>query len=162
MNTTIAKYLAAATVFLTATFAYTKSAAVSTFEKERAELLARFDLNGNGKIDVSERKPYVREVARRAHAEEKRLAAMRPKLSNDERLFMKPANWSPAKTAQYDANKDGKLDRDELMKERQDAAEAARAEFKKADTNGNGRLDPAERQAVSAMINTPTTAGPRR
>lgn len=123
-----------------------------TSAQAQKQLVARFDSNGNGKIDAKEHKAYAREVARSRDAEAKRLAAMRPSLKSDERLFVTPPDWTPEKRRQYDLNQDGKLDPEELMNERQAAAAVAKAEFKKWDKNGDGKFDAAERSAARPVL----------
>jgi hypothetical protein len=123
-----------------------------TSAQAQKQLVARFDSNGNGKIDAKEHKAYAREVARSRDAEAKRLAAMRPSLSSDERLFVTPPDWTPEKSREYDVNQDGTLDPEERMKERQAAAAGAKTEFKKWDKNGDGKLDVAERDAAKQAL----------
>lgn len=113
-------------------------------------LMQKYDTNGNGKIDVEERKGYVRERAKLVREDAKREAALRPAVSPEVRLFLEPPSWTPEKVAWYDANKDGKLDLAERRQERLDAVKAAEAKFKQSDTNRDGRLDAAERQAAFA------------
>jgi len=54
--------------------------------------IGQHDANGNGKIDADEHKEYAHERARMRRAEIKELAAQRPKLSRQERLFYQPSH----------------------------------------------------------------------
>src|SRR3990172_7520794 len=73
-------------------------------------LVARHDLNGNGKIDVDERQGYMRDMARLRREEAQTLAAQRPVLSPQERLFYRPPRLTPELVSRYDTNQNGKLD----------------------------------------------------
>jgi len=90
-------------------------------------LVIQYDPNGNGKIDVSERKPYVRERARRQREEAKRLAAVFKNVPPNVLRQVEPPGWTKAKLARYDLNQNGKIDVDEAILERQDALKAAEA-----------------------------------
>ncbi len=123
---------------------------VQTSSAPPAPLVAKYDANGNGKIDVEDRKGYIRERAKRLREEAQREAAKRPVVPLGVRLFLEPPNWTPEKVARYDASKDGRLDLEERRQERLDAVKTAEAKFKQADTNGDGRLDAAECRAAFA------------
>jgi hypothetical protein len=55
---------------------------------------------------------------------------------------------TPELLPQYDTNKNGKLDLQEWVNIQNDAAEAARKEFRRYDINGNDKLDPEELKGV--------------
>lgn len=116
--------------------------------KEPDPLIAKFDLNGNGKIDVNERKPYVQELSRQRREEVKTFAAQQPVLSPQERIFYHPPRLTPELIQKYDGNHDGKLDSAERLKISQDASEAAKAEFRRFDNNQDGKLDKEEMKLV--------------
>jgi len=116
--------------------------------KDPDPLIAKFDLNGNGKIDVNERKPYVQELSRQRREEAKAFAAQQPVLSPQERLFYHPPQLTPELIQRYDANHDGKLDSVERLKIAQDAANDAKAEFRRYDLNHDGQLNREEMKAV--------------
>jgi Ca2+-binding EF-hand superfamily protein len=111
-------------------------------------LVAKYDLNHNGKIDVSERKPYVRELSRQRREEAKAFAAQQPVLTPQERQFFHPPQLTPELIQKSDTNHDGKLETTERLKIMQDAAEAARQEFRRYDVNQDGKLDKEEMKAV--------------
>ncbi len=90
-------------------------------------LVVQYDLNGNGKIDVSERKPYVRERARRQQEDAKRLAAVFKNVPPAVLRQVKAPDWTKAKVARYDLNQNGKIDVDEAIQERKDAIKVAEA-----------------------------------
>jgi Ca2+-binding EF-hand superfamily protein len=114
------------------------------------QLIEKYDANGNGKIDVEERKGYVRERARLLREEARRDAALRPVIPPELRPFVVLPNWTKEKVTRYDVNRNGKLDAEERRQERLDAIQAARAQFRKADTNGDGRLSSEEHEASLA------------
>lgn len=116
--------------------------------KEVDPLVVKHDINGNGKIDVNERKAFVRERALRRRQEARQIASQRPSLSRYERLFLKPIRWDRATREKYDANKNGRLEVQERIKAMNDAADAAREEFRKHDRNGDGKLDGVEFSAI--------------
>lgn len=117
---------------------------------ESHALVAKHDLNGNGKIDVNERKAYLQELSYQHREEAKAFAAQQPVLSQQERLFYHPPKLTPELIQKYDANHDGKLDSTERLKISQDAADAAKAEFRRFDTNQDGTLDKEEMKAIQA------------
>ncbi len=57
-------------------------------------LVVQYDLNGNGKIDVFECKPYVQERARRQREDAKRLAAVFTNASPEVLRQVKPPDWT--------------------------------------------------------------------
>lgn len=116
--------------------------------KELEPLIAKYDINKNGKIDVNERKPYVHEMSRQRREEAKTFAAQQPALSPQERMFFHPPQITPELIQKYDINHNGKLDLDERLKMSQDAADAAKAEFRRFDTNQDGKLDKEEMKAA--------------
>jgi hypothetical protein len=124
-------------------------------ESDLAVLIRKHDTNSNGKIDVDERKGYVRERARLLREAARRDAAQRPVIPPELRPFVALPNWTKEKVGRYDVNRNGKLDPDERRQERLDAIQTARAQFKRADTNGDGLLDPAERQSAFAPQGQP-------
>ena len=95
-------------------------------------LVIQYDLNGNGKIDVSERKPYVRERARRRQEDAKRLAAVFKNVPPAVLRQVKAPDWTKAKIARYDLNQNGKIDVDEAIQERKDAIKAAEAKSRQS------------------------------
>jgi len=111
-------------------------------------LIQKCDTNGNGKIDVDERKGYIRERAKRLREDAKLEAALRPVVPPEVRLFLSPPQWTKEKVAKYDANRNGRLEPEERAQERQNAVKVAEEKFRKADGNGDGRLDAKERQAA--------------
>jgi Ca2+-binding EF-hand superfamily protein len=111
-------------------------------------LLAKYDLNHNGKIDAEEHREYVRALSRQRQQEAKSLAEQKPQLSPDERRFYHLPRLTPELLPQYDTNHNGKLDVQERLNIQNDATEAARKEFRRYDANGNGKLDPDELKAV--------------
>jgi EF hand domain-containing protein len=112
------------------------------------ELFKKHDANGNGKIDASEHRGYARERAELRRAEARELAAQRPKLNRQERLFYQPPRVTPEVLAQYDLNHNGKLDLAEKIQLQHDAGEKAKEAFRRYDKNGDGKLDQAELQAI--------------
>jgi Ca2+-binding EF-hand superfamily protein len=120
----------------------------STPQKAVDPLVVKHDVNGNGKIDVYERKPYVRDLARQRRAEARAFAAQRPVLTPQERQFLRMPRLTPALIQQYDANKNRRLDMSEHLQMQHAAADAARAEFRRFDTNQDGQLDREEQKAV--------------
>jgi EF hand len=116
--------------------------------KQTDLLVAKYDLNGNGKIDVNERKPYVQELARQRLEESKAFAAQQPMLNPQERIFYHPPRLTPELIQKYDDNHDGKLDSAERLKISQDASDAAKAEFRRFDSNQDGKLDKEEMKLV--------------
>jgi Ca2+-binding EF-hand superfamily protein len=111
-------------------------------------LLAKYDLNHNGKIDAEEHREYVRALSRQRQQEAKTLAEQKPQLSPDERRFYHLPRLTPELLPQYDTNHNGKLDVQERLNIQNDAAEAARKEFRRHDVNANGKLDPDELKAA--------------
>jgi Ca2+-binding EF-hand superfamily protein len=131
-------------------------------------LAAKFDLNHNGKIDADEHREYVRALSRQRQQEAKTLAEQRPQLTPDERRFYHPPRPTPSLLPQYDTNHNGKLDLQERINIQNDAAEAARKEFRQYDVNANGKLDPdelkaarqAEQQKLERQVQKPKGTGP--
>lgn len=121
---------------------------IAATELEFAAVIRKYDANANGKIDVDERKGYVRERARLLREEARRAAAQRPVTPPELRPFVALPNWTKEKVTRYDNNRNGKLDPEERRQERLDAIQAARTQFKKADSNGDGRVDSREQQAA--------------
>jgi Ca2+-binding EF-hand superfamily protein len=111
-------------------------------------LLAKYDLNHNGKIDAEEHREYVRALSRQRQQEAKTLAEQKPQLSPDERRFYHLPRLTPELLPQYDTNHNSKLDLQERINLQNDAAEAARKEFRRHDVNANGKLDPDELKAA--------------
>jgi Ca2+-binding EF-hand superfamily protein len=111
-------------------------------------LLAKYDLNHNGKMDAEEHREYVRALSRQRQQEAKTLAEQKPQLSPDERRFYHLPRLTPELLPQYDTNHNGKLDVQERLNIQNDAAEAARKEFRRHDVNANGKLDPDELKAA--------------
>lgn len=120
----------------------------NTLSKQIDPLVAKHDLNGNGKIDVNERKPYLHELSRQRREEAKAFAAQQPVLTPQERIFYRPPRLTPELIQQYDTNHNGKLDFDERLNMAHAAAEAAKAEFRRFDVNQDGKLDQEEMKAV--------------
>ena len=58
-------------------------------------LVAKCDLNHNGKIDAEEHREYVRALSRQRQQEARTLAEQRPQLSPDERRFYHPPRPTP-------------------------------------------------------------------
>lgn len=107
-------------------------------------MVHRFDANGNGRIDVEERRGYVREVARERREAAGRLAAQRAAQGGLRLEDLKLPGPTRAQFLQHDANGNGRLDPDEKA-----GFEAARREelarrFRRADRDGNGALDRGE------------------
>jgi len=98
--------------------------AVDQTEATKA-LIAKHDLNGNGKIDASEHKEYARERARLVKAKALEAAKNRPAAKPGERVVIPPARWTSELFKKYDANKNGRLDSEEREKEYQDRRQAA-------------------------------------
>jgi Ca2+-binding EF-hand superfamily protein len=111
-------------------------------------LVAKYDLNHNGKIDAEEHREYVRALSRQRQQEARTLAEQRPQLSPDERRFYHPPRLTPELLPQYDTNKNGKLDLQERINIQNDGSESARKEFRRYDVNANGKLDPDELKAA--------------
>lgn len=120
----------------------------SSVETADAARVKKYDINGNGKIDVEERRDYVREIAKQRRQDAKKIAAERPKLSRQERLFYEVPGRNPQIVRQFDANKNGKLDVSEQIEAQRDAGNKARAEFQRHDKNSDGKLDEAELKAA--------------
>jgi Ca2+-binding EF-hand superfamily protein len=105
---------------------------------QMAELLKKYDKNGNGKIDDAEEEAIR---ADRAKAAEAKRAAVQAELLK-----------------KYDKNGDGKIDNTEeeaIRADRAKAAEAKRAAgqaelLKKYDKNGDGKIDKTEEEAIRA------------
>lgn len=129
----------------------TEAAATNRSPREIDPLVARFDLNENGKIDVEERRDYVREVARQRRAEVKELARQRPKLNYQERLFYRLPRLTPELIAKYDTDGNGKIDLAEQAQIMHDAAKEARTQFRRFDLNGDGFLDQDELKAMEEV-----------
>lgn len=87
---------------------------------KKAEMIQKFDTNGDGKLDDAER------AQMKAAFEQKR------------------AERKAARLAKYDTNKDGVLDANERIAMRDDRATAR---FQKLDTNKDGQLSLAEFKA---------------
>jgi Ca2+-binding EF-hand superfamily protein len=114
-------------------------------------LVARFDANGNGRIDVEERKGYVRELARERRNAANAQAAKRAAQGGLKLEDLKPRGPTRAQIIAHDANRDSRLDPDERA--RLDAAlrEELAQRFKRADANGDGVLNREETQALRRM-----------
>lgn len=129
--------LLAATQFLPAVFAgETKSDAKSTAERD-AEIIKRYDKNGDGKLDEAEVAAVKEQMlmSRQEKREEKR-----------DRFQERRAEW----IKEFDKDGDGKLD--DAEKKAMETAVRARMEknpqmLKRLDANGDGKIDDAEWQA---------------
>ena len=106
------------------------------FERQRAALVAKFDKNGDGRLDAAER-----ETARSA----KKTESQRPRRNQ---MFQMP----PEIVAKYDKDGDGQLNDEENAA----AGEGIRARWAEAqkefDANGDGNLDDAERDKMGEAI----------
>lgn len=154
------------------------STGVCDFTAHRARVLARYDANGNGRLDPAERKGLKDDV----HARGNHLFAQRfglghrvhvmkrlrwvfdvdadGSLSSDERTAMVDALEARCQrlhakiVARFDVNADGKLDEAEKQAARaawQARIDAARQEILgRYDTNGNGTLEGEERKNFRA------------
>ena len=92
--------------------------------QRKRERMAKFDTNGDGKLDDSER------------------AAARQQFMNAHK----------DKWAKFDTNGDGKLDDAERSALRQQMMEKHKDKWAKFDTNGDGQLDASERAAAKAAM----------
>jgi hypothetical protein len=94
----------------------------------KADVIKKYDANGDGKLDDGERQNMHADMKAKREAKKQEMLA------------------------KYDINKDGKLDKTERAVMINDKAEAA---FKKADTNGDGQISMTEfkqfRQANHGM-----------
>ncbi len=94
-------------------------------ERSKRELLKKYDLNCNGKIDVPERQGYVRELSSitRAYLKEESQAATNrvsergKKIDALDNMLLREDGPLLRK---YDSNKNGRLDKEELKQARQD------------------------------------------
>lgn len=93
-------------------------------EDTQKRLIIKYDLNHNGKIDVSERKEYVRERAnlmqeftRQESTNRTNSAIVRTNRLGDSLFSVGSGREILAK---YDVNKNGRLDKDELQNLQQD------------------------------------------
>lgn len=106
------------------------------FERRRAAMVAKFDKNGDGRLDATER-----EAAR----ETKKLESRRPARNQ---MFQMP----PEIVAKYDKDGDGQLNDEENAA----AGEGIRVRWaqvqKDYDANGDGTLDDAEREKMGDAI----------
>ena len=91
---------------------------------QRHERMAKFDTNGDGQLDDSERQ-LMREQMKARHKE---------------------------RFAQFDTNGDGQLDEAERQALREKMGGKHRERFAQFDTNGDGRLDDGERQALKQKM----------
>ncbi len=98
--------------------------AVAQGRDHKAEMLQKFDANGDGKLDDAER------AQMKAAFQEKR------------------AERKAARLAKYDANKDGKLDDNERIAMRDGIATE---KFQKLDRNGDGQLSLDEYKAGAKL-----------
>jgi Ca2+-binding EF-hand superfamily protein len=117
-------------------------------------LVVKYDANNNGKIDINERKGYVRELASRRRAEVKAVAAQRPKLNYQERLFYRLPRLTPELIQRYDTNHNGRIDIPEQAQLQRDSGEAAKQEFRRFDRNADGKLDKQELKAAEQAQQT--------
>jgi Ca2+-binding EF-hand superfamily protein len=115
-------------------------------------LVAKYDLNGNGKIDANEHREYARALSRQRQAEAKMLAVQTSKLSADERKFFVPPQITPEVLKQYDTNQDGRLEPEEYAPLVADTTAAAKKEFQQYDANGDGKLDKEELKAAEPAL----------
>ena len=125
-------------------------------------LVVKYDSNGNGKIDISERKGYVRERALMRYQERKIIATNRPKLTRQEREFYRKKKWDKETFKKYDVNKNGRLDVEERIQAMHNAAAEARTQFRKYDKNQDGKLDKAERESFKADISHRVSEGAKK
>jgi len=103
------------------------------FQKTHAEMLAKFDQNGDGRLDDAER-------------EQMRLGTKR------ERLEKSSSSGVPADVlADYDTNKDGAMDRGEWAKASISEIAILTAKY---DANGDGALDEEERVFMMKQVRT--------
>jgi Ca2+-binding EF-hand superfamily protein len=127
----------------------------ATQNRNYAELLKRFDRNGDGRLDEQERQALGEEIRQRAGQRSAQAPANRP---TREQLIQR-----------FDRNGNGRLDADELAEVRRQVQRqpnqarpqgVQRAVLERFDTNRNGRLDPPEQEAAREAFRQRTSQRP--
>lgn len=127
--------------------------------------LARYDLNGNGRIDIEERtKEFVREQSRLRLESAKEHAAQRGHQGGLKLDDLKLSSPNRAQFIAHDANGNGQLEPEERIRLEATLREELVRRFHLADVNGDGVLDRNEARSMRVgfrssgspkMVNTP-------
>lgn len=137
MNVTTLTFMAAC-MFAVANFAVTSAEPPTG---AHTNLIARSDANGNGRIDVEERKGYVRELARERHEAADRQAAKRAAQGGLKLEDLRRPAPTREQFRQHDANANGRLEPEEQARLEAAQREELASRFREADRNKDGVLD---------------------
>jgi Ca2+-binding EF-hand superfamily protein len=118
----------------------------------KRRLVEKYDANRNGKIDVEERRDYVRELARiRKQIEKETVAEFQQQRIKGQGSLLQTRRGREI-LGSFDKNKDGRLDSSELDSVRDEIWKALRTTRKQLDPNGDGIVDAGELQAAERPL----------
>jgi hypothetical protein len=120
-------------------------------------LLVRFDINGNGRIDVEERtKEFVRTQTRLRLEAAKAHAVQRGRQGGLKLDDLKVSSPTRAQFMAHDANGNGRLEVEERTRLETALREGLVRRFRLADVNGDGVLDRNEARAMGVKVRQST------
>lgn len=111
-----------------------------------------YDADQDGALDGAERRAY-RLALWRFERERQRCRALNlPYLTPEMKRLVAPQAWTPELKAEYDRNRNGRIEPHESGWERIDAMHAAKAAFRRADLNADGELSAQELEVAGLTL----------